>query len=321
MDHGLRLLLSLSVWLASCHLVFPFEAEEQGGDGGPPLGHDAIVLDGFRPVDGASATGWILVPAGTFIMGSPESEPCRMSKQQETQHLVTLTRSFEIARTEVTQPEFLSMLGYNPARFTGCLGCPVEQVSWHEAAAYCNALSSLAGLPRCYLCTGSDALVTCIEQVAFRDGKIYDCSGYRLATEAEWEYAYRAGTSTTYFNGDNDLAACDDCSAGDSNAAAIGWHCGNAGGTPHHVRRRMPNLLGIFDMAGNVMEWVNDWTKGDLGSAAVTDPWGNAAGPHRQVRGGSWYQAPKFMRAAARFGLLPHETRDYLGLRCARTVK
>jgi formylglycine-generating enzyme required for sulfatase activity len=270
--------------------------------------------DAAKP-DAFSTTGFVSIPAGTFMMGSPASEPCRSSA--ETQHQVTLTHGFEISDHEVTQGEFQTVMGYNPANFSPCgTSCPVEKVSWYEAAAYCNALSTQKGLTACYTCSGSGASVTCAETSAYSGQKVYTCPGYRLPTEAEWEYAYRAGTTTAFYNGPNDSTKCTSCS--DANATAIGWYDCNSGNTTHPVKQKLPNAWGLYDMVGNVYEWCHDWYQGSLGSSAVIDPVGSGSSS-RVYRGGYWFSLPNYMRAAHRRSSTPAFHGYGLGFRYCRT--
>ncbi len=260
-----------------------------------------------QPEQSPIQPGEVLIPAGTFTMGSPTTEARRESI--ERQYQVTLTRSFSMGKYEVTQSEFQARMGYNPSHFSSCGGsCPVEQVGWHEAAAYCNAVSRAAGLAECFTCTGSGTSVTCSVAAAYTGANYYNCRGYRLPTEAEWEYAYRAGTSTAFYNGGITSA---DCSPLDANANAIAWYCGNAQNKTHPVGGKLPNAWGLYDMAGNVWEWVYDWY-GPYPTQAATNPVGAATGTFRVERGGSWYKSAYGVRAARRD--LDTPTRRYYGL-------
>jgi formylglycine-generating enzyme required for sulfatase activity len=287
---------------------------------------------------GCATRGFVHIESGTFMMGSPESELCR--DDDETQHQVTLTHSFELSEHEVTHKEFKALMGYDlPTPYTACgSNCPVDNASWDDAAAYCNALSEKKGLARCYGCTGNGDAVACTEAPAYSGVKVYDCPGYRLPTEAEWEYAYRAGSDTPFYpspGNDGTITICAD--GADPNADRIGWFRHNSevtyagcsdlspkGGAscsgPHAVRTKAANAWGLHDLAGNVWEWCHDRFQKDLGASAVTDPWGPASGVlGRVIRGGPWSSTADFLRAAAR----SHAPQSYrlgtIGFRPCRT--
>jgi len=263
----------------------------------------------------ACNAGWCEIPGGCFAMGSPNGEACRFPN--ETKHNVTVGRTFQMHQNEVTQSQFVQLMGYSPAYFKGCSSCPVEQVNWHEAAAYCNALSQKEGnkFP-CYSCKGTGAAVKCAVTAEWSPNakRIINCPGYRLPTEAEWEYAYRAGTTSHYYNGD--LKAC---TGKNPTLDQIAWYDQNSGKRTQRVGRKQPNPWGLYDMSGNVWEWTTDWWRQDLGSAWAIDPVGPATGQHPVVRGGSWDTIAGDMRAAFRDKYTIDKRYNTVGFRCVRT--
>jgi len=234
---------------------------------------------------GAGATGELFtnslgmelvrIPAGSFQMGSPSSEEGR--DDDERQHRATISKAFYLGKTEVTQGQWQAVMGDNPSRFGGCGDdCPVEKVSWFDAVQFCNRLSEREGLALAYKISG--------EEVNWNRG----ANGYRLPTEAEWEYACRAETTTRFNLGDSE-----------SDLKRAGWYYGNSGRKTHPVGEKKPNGWGFFDMHGNVWEWCWSWY-GDYPSGAVTDSAGPDSGKHRVLRGGSWFNNVRLCRSATR---------------------
>ena len=243
-----------------------------------------------------SDLGMVLIPAGTFTMGSPETEEGRY--EDEVQHQVTLTRSFYIMEAEVTQGLWKEVMGSNPSHFDSCGdSCPVETVSWYDAVEFSNRLSDRNGLERCYTATGSELVIW----------SGYSCRGYRLPTEAEWEYAARGKTMSPYIY------------AGSDNLDEVGWYLENSGDKPHPVCGKKRNGYGLCDMSGNVLEWVWDW-KSDYPKGSVKDPKGPSSGSYRVLRGGSWPYDAGTARVALRFGFFPGDRNGNSGFRLSRSA-
>ena len=313
-----------------------------GGDGCggtcPPGCTGNVVCD---EVLGQCVVGtWVTITAGTFTMGSSVTEEGRYDN--ETKHEVTLSQNFEILSSEVTQQQFETLMGWNPSHF-GPYGtgpdcgpdCPVEYVSWYDAAAYTNELSVQAGYAPCYVLAavvcesfinvGTDYM-SCINdaQGGIDSATVtlnsvvspYDCEGYRLPMEAEWEYAARAGTTTSTYNGDldSDHLMCEQPNVLDP----IAWFCGNSGDTTHPVGTRRPNGWGLYDMLGNVWEWCHDGF-GAYPSGPVTNPEGAVGSSYRLFRGGCWMCAALLARTAMRTDVWPGSRNFHFGFRVVKS--
>ncbi len=258
------------------------------------------------------------ITAGTFTMGSQDDEPGR--NDDEAAHQVTLTRDYYMGSTEVTQAAFRELMGYDNSNNPKCKRCPVDEVSWHEAAYFANLLSDCSGIQRCYVCTGELPEVECQLKSGFNTP--YHCKGYRMPTEAEWEYAARAGTTASFSNGGNlndgneDMCegnlALDDGSLVDDFA----WYCGNAT-TTQLVGEKLANPWGLYDMHGSVWEWCQD-VYIDYPTESVTDPYGEEHPPRLVKRGGSWDTQARFLRSANRLWQYGGYRDDTLGFRLVR---
>ncbi len=292
---GSTIICAAFLVLAGCRAMLPLEEKKP-----------STVLVTMTP-------GFVTIVPGTFTMGSLTSEPGR--RPDETEHVVTLTGSFEMMAHEVTQDQFEPLMGYNPSNSDSCdTNCPVDTVNWHDAAAFANALSVAAGYGECYRCTGSGTGVGCEPSASYATP--YDCPGYRLPTEAEWEYAARAGTTGGTYNGTSTLT---DCTLPNTVLDPIAWFCGNSSFTTHAVGVKGANQWGLYDMLGNLYEWCHDWY--DAYPQDVTDPWGPGSGLNRVLRGGSWYGLAMYARAASRIHIAPGTRDYYLGFRLARSIR
>jgi len=225
---------------------------------------------------------FVLIQPGTFDMGSPKDETDR--ETDEVQHSVTLTRSFYLQTTEVTQGQWKAVMGSNPSNFSSCGDdCPVELVSWEDTKEFIEKLNLHENTNR-----------------------------YRLPSEAQWEYAARAGSTTALANGNIVKTACNL----DTNLDAMGWYCGNANNKTHPVAQKQANALGLYDMHGNVWEWCQDWYD-TYPANSVTDPMGPSSGTKRVMRGGNWYNESRRCRSAERGSESPTARHNNIGLRLA----
>ena len=223
---------------------------------------------GARSVTNSIGMKLVRVPPGEFVMGSAADEKGR--HDDETPHPVRITRGFYIAATEVTQAQWQAVMGFNPCRTKG-RKLPVHGISWSQAVEFCKKLGAKEG------------------------------GTYRLPTEAEWEYACRAGSKAAF--------------AGSGDPDKMAWHMDNSGERPRQVATRAPNAWGIYDMHGNAMEWTADFFAGAYDGKAATDPKGAKEGNTRVARGGSWLHFPRACRSAARASVRPASGPQHLGFR------
>ena len=231
----------------------------------------------------------VLVEGGTFNMGRKA-----FLSDESPVHEVRVS-SFYMGKYQLSQKEWQEVMGENPSKFKGD-DLPVEQVTWYNAVDYCNKRSLKEGLSPCY--SGSGAGITCN----------WNANGYRLPTEAEWEYAARGGKQSKGYTyaGSNDLDS-------------VAWYSINSGGITHPVGTKTANELGIFDMSGNVWEWCWDWY-GKYGAKAMSNPHGGGNGSYRVLRGGGWFGNDDYCRVSFRYVNVPVNYFSILGVRVSRAI-
>ncbi len=224
---------------------------------------------------------FVLIPAGEFLMGCSDGDK-ECYDWEKPQHKVKITKPFYIGKVEVTQEQWEKVTGNNPSYYKDCgKDCPVEKVSWNDAQEYIEKL--------------------CKKEKTFLQIITFQKCRYRLPTEAEWEYSARAGTAAKYYA---------------ENPDSIGWFDENSGVKTHPVGQKKPNAFGLYDMLGNVWEWVSDWYAEKYYSTSPdTDPVGPDKGSYRVLRGGSWSSYVRYTRASLRNDINPDYGSSSFGFR------
>jgi len=259
-------------------------------------GEYLIPIDGLPP--GAKPLIMVRIPPGTFQMGSPAAETNRDGDEGPL-HTVTIGSEFYISKYEITQAQWTAVMGSNPAADNGVGDdFPVYSVNWNHCQAFVDALSQ------------------------------FGYGSFRLPSEAEWEYAARAGTQTAFYFGDSSLCSydCSNCDAGDmpGKRADYLWYCGNnpPPGDVKEVGLKKPNAFGLYDTLGNVFEWVEDWYHTSYDGAPTNgDPWVIPASYDRTFRGGGHSSAARYCRSANRDREWPAYSNTNLGLRVAGQIQ
>ena len=287
-----------------------------------------------QPCDNGAASGsleMIRISAGAFLMGLGRDElpidqylaPGCFSDDALPARVVRIGQDFEISKTPITQAQYMSVMGENPSNNTRTTRLPVEQVSWYDAIIFCNRLSQREGLDCVYQSAGTPEeieeygaleeldtweLSELFSEFGVRWKEPSSAQGYRLPTEAEWEYACRAGSRDTRYAAD---------------VEAIAWTDNNSGLRSHSVGQLPANAWGLHDMLGNVLEWCWDWYDESYYASCPdpdVDPKGPLSGSDKVVRGGNFFSAAEIARASFRGEWAPERSGNAIGFRIVRTL-
>jgi len=308
--------------LCRCNLGYTGDLCETCSPGFGDTGDGTCTFLNNGNVDGLNTE--VLIPAGTFFMGSPESELGRW-EAEGPQRAVTITRDFYMLTHEVTQAEWVDLFALNPSvnhTEETCPLCPVDSVNWFETLFYANFKSNSMGLETCYSFAGCENnTIGTGEECAEVIFAGVDCTGYRVPTEAEWEYAARAGTTTDFYSGVNQTVG----TSPEPVLDPIAWYFHNSDNTSQPVQTKEPNTWGLYDTSGNLWEWVWDWASDSYASFSNEDPLGATAPPtnrtdHRVLRGGSFGNVPTDCRSARRASNDHGGGGGVMGFRVVRTA-
>ena len=238
----------------------------------------------------------VLIPAGPFSLGNTGSYEGEYDEKPPV--TIIISKPFYISKYEITQQQYKAVMGNNPSEFKGD-NLPVEQVSWYDALNFCNALSQSEGLTPCYTINGTKVTSD------------FEANGYRLPTEAEWEYAAKAGTKTDFYSGKLTYSGN---SPIDPNLDKIAWYSANSSNTTHPVGQKTPNAFGLYDMSGNVWEWC--WDRyAEYPSKETKDYQGPEIGTYRVYRGGGWRNLAWYCRSTNRDRNYLDDKNNSLGFR------